>query len=249
MQQAGRSVPTRRKGPSVSLQPASAVPESVQAAVLAELTPWVKVFRERHPVLWPASGKGPQGPAGSLRRRYPWPDCWTQHPDLVTELHCLKAWTEAIDNGDLTAQAAYGGGFDRWTRHVNEVTAPLVQEIGRVCMAGGVGSHVDMTKPRRREGDRPPTQVRVRFGRAPAESPLVVLGSTGDAAWAAPLPAHWGPVHRLQWMLRKRHGYDLKVDGDPGPSTGAAVKSFQRKAGLVVDGVVGPLTWAKVAGR
>ena len=52
-----------------------------------------------------------------------------------------------------------------------------------------------------------------------------------------------------QWMLRKRFGHELKVDGDLGRRTLAAVKSLEQKAGLKPDGLVGPLTWARVMGR
>jgi peptidoglycan hydrolase-like protein with peptidoglycan-binding domain len=50
-------------------------------------------------------------------------------------------------------------------------------------------------------------------------------------------------------MLRKRFGHELKVDGDLGRRTLAAVKSLEQKAGLKPDGLVGPLTWARVMGR
>ena len=98
----------------------------------------------------------------------------------------------------------------------------------------------------RHAGDKEPL---AEAGEELGEAQVVVLESKGDAAWAAPLPADWGPVHRLQWMLRKKYGYKLKVDGDFGPLTLAAVKNFQQKAGLAVDGVVGRVTWAKVLGR
>lgn len=39
-------------------------------------------------------------------------------------------------------------------------------------------------------------------------------------------------------------GYELDVDGDIGPATKAAIKAFQRFAGLDADGIVGPLTSA-----
>lgn len=48
----------------------------------------------------------------------------------------------------------------------------------------------------------------------------------------------WG-----QWMLNK-HGYNLKVDGIFGPKTLEAVKDFQKKKGLKVDGIVGRFTKA-----
>lgn len=55
-----------------------------------------------------------------------------------------------------------------------------------------------------------------------------------------------GPdVKRLQETLNKK-GYALKVDGDFGPSTQAAVKNFQRVNQLTDDGIVGPKTWEKL---
>ena len=42
------------------------------------------------------------------------------------------------------------------------------------------------------------------------------------------------------------HGYQVAVDGNFGPRTAAAVKAFQQKNGLTQDGVVGPVTWAKL---
>src|SRR5690606_6939339 len=46
-----------------------------------------------------------------------------------------------------------------------------------------------------------------------------------------------------------RHGANLRVDGDFGPSTEAAVMAFQRKAGLVVDGIAGTKTRQALAGE
>lgn len=48
-------------------------------------------------------------------------------------------------------------------------------------------------------------------------------------------------VSAVQQELKSR-GYKVKVDGDYGPKTRAAVKRFQRKNGLVADGVLGPQT-------
>lgn len=40
----------------------------------------------------------------------------------------------------------------------------------------------------------------------------------------------------------KNHGFDIVVDGDFGPATERAVKEFQARVGLVVDGLVGSKT-------
>lgn len=56
------------------------------------------------------------------------------------------------------------------------------------------------------------------------------------------LGAKGASVEKLQTALRGK-GYGVSVDGDFGPRTLAAVKSFQQSHGLAADGVVGPNTW------
>jgi peptidoglycan hydrolase-like protein with peptidoglycan-binding domain len=62
--------------------------------------------------------------------------------------------------------------------------------------------------------------------------PTIRLGATGDV------------VKRLQRALRRTPNEGLKVDGVFNAQLETAVKEFQQGAGLVADGVVGPLTWA-----
>jgi peptidoglycan hydrolase-like protein with peptidoglycan-binding domain len=62
--------------------------------------------------------------------------------------------------------------------------------------------------------------------------PTISVGDTGDA------------VRRLERALRRTPDLGLTVDGVFGTQLEAAVKAFQGGAGLVVDGIVGPLTWA-----
>ncbi len=51
-------------------------------------------------------------------------------------------------------------------------------------------------------------------------------------------------VTQLQQLLKEVGYYAGVVDGVFGPATTAAVKAFQKAAGLTQDGVVGPRTWA-----
>lgn len=46
-----------------------------------------------------------------------------------------------------------------------------------------------------------------------------------------------------------RLGYDVIADGDFGPATADAVKTFQRSQGIVPDGLVGTTTYAALTGR
>ena len=67
-------------------------------------------------------------------------------------------------------------------------------------------------------------------------SKLLAIGSRGLA------------VRNLQAAL-KLAGFAVTVDGDFGEQTERAVAAFQRRAGLVDDGVAGPKTLAALAGR
>ena len=63
--------------------------------------------------------------------------------------------------------------------------------------------------------------------------PMLSLGSGGSA------------VRELQEALN-RHGYSLAVDGVFGDKTKAAVRDYQKKNGLKLDGVVGDETWGSL---
>jgi peptidoglycan hydrolase-like protein with peptidoglycan-binding domain len=62
--------------------------------------------------------------------------------------------------------------------------------------------------------------------------PTISLGAAGDA------------VRRLQRALRRTPNLGLTVDGITTAQLETAVQQFQQGAGLAVDGIVGPLTWA-----
>ena len=77
------------------------------------------------------------------------------------------------------------------------------------------------------------TTVKGRVVTSPSDN--VKLGDSGKG------------VEQIQTAL-KSAGYKVTVDGAFGPQTDTAVRAFQKKNGLSVDGVVGPKTWAKLSG-
>jgi N-acetylmuramoyl-L-alanine amidase len=76
-----------------------------------------------------------------------------------------------------------------------------------------------------------PTPPMMRTERSQTR-PQLQLGSQGSA------------VAQVQAMLTLLGYYSGPVDGQYQQSTAIAVATFQQAAGLVVDGVVGPVTWA-----
>ena len=66
------------------------------------------------------------------------------------------------------------------------------------------------------------------------ERPMLRQGSIGDA------------VREMQELL-VRHGATIDPDGNFGPLTKKAVIVFQGRAGLGVDGIVGPKTWGALS--
>ncbi|MGO4597631.1 phage tail tip lysozyme [Terrabacter sp. 2RAF25] len=79
---------------------------------------------------------------------------------------------------------------------------------------------------------------------------LTVDGVVGNNTWYSILPvlrqgSSGEAVTGLQRELVDA-GYSLTVDGSFGPATNTAVRSYQSKVGLVVDGVVGNNTWGSL---
>jgi hypothetical protein len=65
---------------------------------------------------------------------------------------------------------------------------------------------------------------------ATTSTPILKLGSLGDLVV-------WAQEHLAT------AGYTIPIDGDYGPTTQAAIESFQTAEGLTADGIVGPETW------
>ena len=64
-----------------------------------------------------------------------------------------------------------------------------------------------------------------------SDQPTIGPGATGEV------------VRRLERALRRTPDEGIAVDGIFSAQVETAVKEFQQGAGLVVDGIVGPLTW------
>jgi murein L,D-transpeptidase YcbB/YkuD len=55
-----------------------------------------------------------------------------------------------------------------------------------------------------------------------------------------------GPGVKTIQMALVAHGYKVSIDSRFGAQTAQAVKDFQKKSGVKQDGIVGPITWAKL---
>ncbi len=100
----------------------------------------------------------------------------------------------------------------------------------------------DNTPPNR----RPPGQQELEFE---CEVAGAACPNPGPARPTLRLGARSDYVRYLQCRLNYQHAnltLPLVEDGVWGPKTQEAVRGFQQSKGLVVDAVVGPLTWAKL---
>lgn len=147
--------PSERRAPPVRLitpDPSARLRVSIdhladdeQERITAAL-PFVGGLRIEFSREWPAAGVD-QGRPGHFTRTYPWAECWPLHGALVTEFSLLRAWTEVLESGEV-ALTAYGGEFDRWSRHIQDVTVPMMRRIGQLCALSGTTVHVDPAVPR-----------------------------------------------------------------------------------------------------
>lgn len=133
--------------------------------------------------------------------------------------------------GDL---GSLGDPEGRVVRNLNgSVDAEVIQggSVGLEGLPNAVGPVEQPTQPAPSAQPQPePAQPRVTF--AAGELPL----RRGDKG---------GEVRKLQELLRL-NGYDVTVDGDFGPGTDRAVRDFQGRQGLTVDGIAGRNTVARL---
>jgi hypothetical protein len=148
---------------------------------------------------------------------------WNTTDDYWNPASVRQRWQD-LPQGRPEAQAAfqngYNGGRDEFGRRV---TNPAGIDLADGTFADGLGmtdnGFVDVTYLWTTGG-----------GGGGGGWPTVQRGNTGER------------VKSVQYLLNQR-GAGLAVDGDFGPATEAAVRSFQSGNGLGVDGVVGSQTW------
>ena len=106
-------------------------------------------------------------------------------------------------------------------------------------------------------GANPPAPVTGTFGPATAAAVesfqsmagITADGKVGNQTWPRLIvqvqqgSSEFNAVAAVQYSLRYAYGYSLAVDGIFGPATRAAVRSFQARRHIGIDGIVGPVTW------
>lgn len=163
-------------------------------------------------------------------------DCSKGTIDLIRAVGYLKGIADlqkcsATYTGDMMAWFRSAAGkkyFDVLTgKHLLD---PSVARRGDINL--NTAHHVNITVD---NGENAGTETRTeqKEGTYMFEVGTVQVGSTGN------------DVKLLQQLLCY-HGYGLAVDGDFGSVTKSAAMEYQKKNGLVVDGIVGEKTWKSI---
>lgn len=150
---------------------------------------------------------------------------WIQHDGFFTK--SLHLASTNVSNG----------------QRVNE--GDLIGTMGRTGTATGVHLHLELTLGS------------IHYSNSGQIDPVPYLAAritSGSVAGSSSIYAQWGGKSWIVAIQQKliRLGYDLGpwgADGDPGPATQGAIRDFQSKNGLTVDGVAGPDTNRKMDER
>ena len=164
-------------------------------------------------------------------------------PVTVTSGYRTAAYNAAV-GGAKSSQHMQGTAADTVITGVSPLAAAQYAEK-LLGSSGGIGlyngfTHVDVRAARARWDSTTGAERAVEGFYAdacPYTEPAanVSQGARGEA------------VKWVQWQL-VRHGGKLDVDGIFGTATKLAVRAFQTTNGLTADGIVGPLTRAKLKG-
>mgnify|MGYP002711643752 FL=1 len=81
------------------------------------------------------------------------------------------------------------------------------------------------------------------------EGNLVVDGIFGTNTYNACINVRRGAEGNITWLIQSMlicHSFDINADGIFGPATERAVRDFQSRNGLSVDGIVGKNTFNRL---
>lgn len=147
-------------------------------------------------------------------------------------------WVIEVSHGDVPEL-----GRDVVSRHMHCKEGSFVVEGGDdvfegdiLCTQGATGNALD---------DHDHFEIRVS-GQPVDPWPLLAdFQYSSHGLEVGTLYPYWsiGPMARLCQSFLQYRGYDIAVDGVYGPGSQGAVKDFQRDQGLIVDAIVGPMTW------
>lgn len=120
-------------------------------------------------------------------------------------------------------------------------------ETGWVCQSDGKNTYVKILS-----AEQAKSKFKVSGGNVPSKAVGTFTAAERKASAANSdntyirQNASGETVKRIQAELKALNYYSGKITGNAGEKTVAAIKSFQRKNGLTVDGIAGPQTIAKI---
>ncbi|MEU4226233.1 N-acetylmuramoyl-L-alanine amidase [Nonomuraea sp. NPDC026600] len=178
---------------------------------------------------------------------------WLQHTGRIYVVAAGKCWhnypsTSANhDNSHALGIEAENDGHEPWPAAQLDAYRKLCAEL---CRAFGLTPSRVKGHKEVQPGKPDPHGVDMdRFRADVAE--LLLTEHDGPPAWLRPLkyvsgrPLMMGQdVRTWQAALNTKLDAKLAVDGAFGSKTAAGTRTFQRREGLAVDGIVGPATWA-----
>ncbi|MBT3151721.1 protein kinase [Streptomyces sp. CHD11] len=175
------------------------------------------------------------------------PDDWRE---IVRD--CLAATHEerAADTAALLRRVEQAAGASRsarlprlkprrWRR-----PAALAAVVAALVLAGSGVAYTSL-RDEAPAAAAPPTCEKPVVYEDPEHGPGHMAGHSGTWDFTVKQGDGGSQVRELQCLLRYLHGVTEvgAVDGDFGPLTHGAVVTFQERAGLDADGMVGPATW------